>query len=47
MKPKALKPKARFIRSVVSAARECDTIMPWARKAPQTSAEVLHSLRRA
>lgn len=47
MRPKAMKPKARFIRSVVSAAQECDTVMPWARKAPQTSAETLGNLRRA
>ncbi|MFC3613997.1 hypothetical protein ACFORG_09530 [Lutimaribacter marinistellae] len=26
-----MKPKARFIKSVIAAAQDCDTTLPWAR----------------
>ena len=32
-----MKPKARFIKSVINAARENDTRMPWARGKGRTS----------
>lgn len=28
-----MKPKARFIQSVIRAAQDCDTVMPYARSA--------------
>ncbi len=31
-----MRPKARFIRSVINAAQECDTVMPWVRSARRT-----------
>lgn len=27
-----MKPKARFIRSIIAAAQECDTVLPYARQ---------------
>lgn len=33
-----MKPKARFIKSVIAAAKECQTDMPWARQPRQGKA---------
>lgn len=40
-----MRPKARFIRSVVSAAQDCDAVMPWARSVRRARRNGLAPLR--